>query len=226
MENKIRTPLRKKSLNSQKSINDKSKTDIQLNTSQMTNKVDNADMIKVYLSEIYVLNKKIENLNNRIEEKSMSEEYQNKQNKKLEADLNSTEEKSKKEIENLSMIINDLKMKNAVLQKESEYNTIIDYYEAKIEEYQNKNISNIHMFSQCINKLMKTTAYNNKDETWRKLLKTYENKFCEMEKTIAQYESNQRKITSRQKFFEKYCYKAEKKFSLRYGHSFGGQGKL
>ena len=100
MENKIRTPLRKKSLNSQKSINDKSKTDIQLNTSQMTNKVDNADMIKVYLSEIYVLNKKIENLNNRIEEKSMSEEYQNKQNKKLEADLNSTEEKSKKEIEN------------------------------------------------------------------------------------------------------------------------------
>ena len=213
MENKIRTPLRKKSLNSQKSINDKSKTDIQLNTSQMTNKVDNADMIKVYLSEIYVLNKKIENLNNRIEEKSMSEEYQNKQNKKLEADLNSTEEKSKKEIENLSMIINDLKMKNAVLQKESEYNTIIDYYEAKIEEYQNKNISNIHMFSQCINKLMKTTAYNNKDETWRKLIKTYENKFCEMEKTIAQYESNQRKITSRQKFFEKYCYKAEKKFS-------------
>ena len=80
MENKIRTPLRKKSLNSQKSINDKSKTDIQLNTSQMTNKVDNADMIKVYLSEIYVLNKKIENLHNRIEEKSMSEEYQNKQN--------------------------------------------------------------------------------------------------------------------------------------------------
>ena len=60
---------------------------------------------------------------------------------------------------------------------------------------------------------MKTTAYNNKDETWRKLIKTYENKFCEMEKTIAQYESNQRKITSRQKFFEKYCYKAEKKFS-------------
>ena len=216
MENKIRTPLRNKNNISQNnSSNNNSKIEnSSINNIQTFSKgsIDNNDMIKIYLAEIYTLNKKIENLNNNIEEKSKSEEIQSRTNQKLEEKISLTEEKYKKEIDNLYLIINDLKLKNAILQKESEFTTIIEYYEAKIDEYQNKNISNIRMFSQCINKLMKTTAYNNKDDTWRKLIKTYENKFCELEQKISAHEAKERKITSRQKFFEKYCYKAEKKF--------------
>ena len=157
MENKIRTPLRNKNNISQNnSSNNNSKIEnSSINNIQTFSKgsIDNNDMIKIYLAEIYTLNKKIENLNNNIEEKSKSEEIQSRTNQKLEEKISLTEEKYKKEIDNLYLIINDLKLKNAILQKESEFATIIEYYEAKIDEYQNKNISNIRMFSQCINKL-------------------------------------------------------------------------
>ena len=67
------------------------------------------------------------------------------------------------------------------------------------------------MFSNCINKYMKNYTLTNKDDVWRKLLKTYENKICDLEKKIIYFEGQERKMKTRQIFFEKFCYKAEKR---------------
>jgi hypothetical protein len=143
--------------------------------------------------------------------KQKNEELQKLKENKLQNNLNQNEEKSKKQIEDLNLIINDLKLKNSALEKESEYKDIINYYETKINELQETNLNNIHMFSNCINKYMKNYTLLNKDDVWRKLIKTYENKICDLEKKIIYFEGQERKMKTRQIFFEKFCYKAEKK---------------
>lgn len=201
-DNRIRTPNRKK-IELTPTLSTPNRNHPLINTEEQ---------IKIYLAEIFMLNKMIERLTNNISNSEKNEETQSQKAIKLQKDILIKEEQAKKQIDNLIVVIDDLKEKNSLLQKESDYNHLIDYYETKIEETQNKNISNIKMFSEAINKLMKDIYYNNKDEVWRNLIKKYEKKFEELEKTICQYEKNERKIISRQKFFEKYCYKAEEKF--------------
>jgi DNA repair ATPase RecN len=72
-------------------------------------------------------------------------------------------------------------------------------------------MNTINNVTQYINKLNKNNSHYNRDDTWRKLIKTYENKINELEQKVINYEKMERKMKSRQYFFEKYCYKAEQK---------------
>ena len=230
IDNKLRTPGRKteeEKYNSQipKKMKKKGNQDLKNkkkkeseNVSQEINNIslkDNiiepSDQIKVYLAEIYTLNQKIEQLNNDLKDKNKNEEIQKIKESKLKENINENEEISKKKIEDLNILINDLKLKNSVLEEKSEYKDLVNYYESKINELQETNLNNIHMFSNCINKYMKNYILTNKDDVWRKLLKTYENKICDLEKKIIYFEGQERKMKTRQIFFEKFCYKAEKR---------------
>ena len=232
IENRLRTPGRKieeekfsSSIPKKKNKN-KSNQDINIkkrkkespnisqeknNTSIINTSLNQSDQMQIYKAEIYTLNQKIDQLNNDLNNKNKNEELQKLKENKLQNNLNQNEEKSKKQIEDLNLIINDLKLKNSALEKESEYKDIINYYETKINELQETNLNNIHMFSNCINKYMKNYTLLNKDDVWRKLIKTYENKICDLEKKIIYFEGQERKMKTRQIFFEKFCYKAEKK---------------
>ena len=232
IENRLRTPGRKieeekfsSSIPKKKNKN-KSNQDINIkkrkkespnisqeknNTSIINTSLNQSDQMQIYKAEIYTLNQKIDQLNNDLNNKNKNEELQKLKENKLQNNLNQNEEKSKKQIEDLNLIINDLKLKNSILEKESEYKDIINYYETKINELQETNLNNIHMFSNNINKYMKNYTLSNKDDVWRKLIKTYENKICDLEKKIIYFEGQERKMKTRQIFFEKFCYKAEKK---------------
>ena len=232
IENRLRTPGRKieeekfsSSIPKKKNKN-KSNQDINIkkrkkespnisqeknNTSIINTSLNQSDQMQIYKAEIYTLNQKIDQLNNDLNNKNKNEELQKLKENKLQNNLNQNEEKLKKQIEDLNNIINDLKLKNSALEKESEYKDIINYYETKINELQETNLNNIHMFSNCINKYMKNYTLLNKDDVWRKLIKTYENKICDLEKKIIYFEGQERKMKTRQIFFEKFCYKAEKK---------------
>jgi len=51
-----------------------------------------------------------------------------------------------------------------------------------------------------------------KDEIWRKSVKMLEEKIINMENEALTLKKNERKLFSRQKFFEKYSQQAEEKF--------------
>lgn len=205
MDNKIRTPRREHSEEKIEKKIEKEKKEI------IKPEMDTSAQIKIYLAEIYTKGQKIEELKNELEEKGKVIECSNKKIKSLEEELSKMEDKMKKENEKAEKEISDLKTKNSLLQKTSEYGDIVSFYEEKLTEYNQRNIETVKMFSQSINKLMKESFYSNKDDMWRKVLKNYENKVCDLEEKIEKYKANERKMKSRQIFFEKYCYKAEKK---------------
>ena len=160
-----------------------------------------------------IRNKPIDDFN-----KTKSEKYNlsNSNEKVINTEINKNDNEEIKQIKDLNLLINDLQLKNSALAKESEYKELVDYYEAKINELQEKNLDNIHLFSNSINKYMKNNNFTNKDEVWRKLIKTYENKICDLEKKIIFFEGQERKMKTRQIFFEKFCYKAEKRIEEIY----------
>ena len=202
IENRLRTPGRKneeekynlsnpkrknknklnQEINFKKKKNESSNISQEKNNSSIINtSINQSDQMQIYKAEIYTLNQKIDQLNNDLNNKNKNEEIQKLKENKLQNNLNQNEEKSKKQIEDLNFIINDLKLKNSALE------------------------------SNCINKYMKNYTLSNKDDVWRKLIKTYENKICDLEKKIIYFEGQERKMKTRQIFFEKFCYKAEKK---------------
>lgn len=174
-------------------------------TSSTTSSLDPLDMVKIYLNEIYSLNKKIETLTQKTQQTIPSNNNNNNH-------PSVTNTQTNLDIDELQTMITNLKEQNAILRSQSDYPELISYYELKLEENQSKNINNIHIFTKCIQRLMKNSNLNDRDDTWRRLLKTYENKICDLETKISQYEKQERKMKSRQIFFEKYCYKAEAKY--------------
>jgi hypothetical protein len=155
-----------------------------------------------------IRNKPIDDFN-----KTKSEKYNlsNSNEKVINTEINKNDNEEIKQIKDLNLLINDLQLKNSALAKESEYKELVDYYEAKINELQEKNLDNIHLFSNSINKYMKNNNFTNKDEVWRKLIKTYENKICDLEKKIIFFEVQERKMKTRQIFLKNSCRKKNRK---------------
>lgn len=208
MENTIRTPKRN---SSKKLITNNSKGSMKSINNNHNNANESTDMSKVYLAEIYTLNKRIETLTNEILQQEQTQEQQKKANEHLQEEISSKEIQLTKQIEDLQKTISRLQEQNSLLQNNHEYQEIINYYENKITEYQTQNMNTINNVTQYINKLNKNNSHYNRDDTWRKLIKTYENKINELEQKVINYEKMERKMKSRQHFFEKYCYKAEQK---------------
>ena len=108
---------------------------------------------KIYLAEIYTLNKKIEKLNLEIETKTKREnELKNKieeletiTGEKLNKHINQMNEQ-KSQIEEMSRETDNLKNNHS-------YRELIDYYEKKIKEIQEKNKITLGSFSKSFEKL-------------------------------------------------------------------------
>ena len=100
-----------------------------------------------------IRNKPIDDFN-----KTKSEKYNlSNSNEKIitYSEINKNGNEENKQIKDLNLLINDLQLKNSALAKESEYKELINYYEPKINEPQEKYLDNIHLFSNWINKYMK-----------------------------------------------------------------------
>ena len=162
----------------------------------------------IHIVEIYTMNKRIDKLNSELEAKIKNETVMKKQIEELEFNSNSKITGLLKDVDEQKYLISDLLAKNKILEKSHNYNELIEYYENKFEEAQNKYHKNFQIFSGMINKL--TTGGYNLD-VYKNLIKKYEEKILELEKMVEDKNKNERKINSRQKFFEKYCFKAEEK---------------
>ena len=167
---------------------------------------------KIYLAEIYTLNKKIEKLNLDIETKT---KHENELINKLEELETITGEKLNKHLSQMNeqkSQIEELLRETDNLKNNHSYRELIDYYENKIKEIQEKNKITLGSFSKGFEKLSAPySSLHNRDEVWRNLIKKYENKLVECETEISDYQKKERKHHLRQKFFEKYCMKAEER---------------
>jgi hypothetical protein len=199
--NKLRTPPRS------------DKSTIKFNLENNPNNISNNsnDLCKIHLAELYTTNKKLEKLTNELEEKTKNEIILSSRLGELDRNLNEKIKQNLIEINEQKILISDLLNKIKILEQSNNYYELIEYYENKFSEQHLKNINNIQMFTQIINKITSESILNNRDEVWRNLVKKYENKIMEMENEKFEYMKKDRKIQSRQKFFEKYCYKAEEK---------------
>jgi hypothetical protein len=167
------------------------------------------DKCKIHLAEIFTLTKKVDKLNSELDEKIKSESLLNKNIKELEKTLNEKINQQLIENNEQKCTIENQLQKIEILEKTHDFNELVSYYENQIEEMQNKNINYIKMLTQITNKI--SSSVNNKDDVWRNLIKKLENKIIELESQIFDNKKKERKIFSRQKFFEKYCFKAEEK---------------
>lgn len=165
------------------------------------------DKCKIHLAEVYTLTKKNLRLTENIElfEKSIED---------LKTQVKNSEEQFIKQIkllseenETLKKINQEIEEKNKIFMSSKGHHDLINFYEKKIEECNEKNYQNFKNFSQMINKFPSVT----RDDVWRNLIKKYEDQIIECEKEIAELKKNERKMNFRQKFFEKYCYKAEER---------------
>lgn len=170
------------------------------------------DKCKIHLAELYTANKRIEKLTEELSEK-------HKSYAELEAKLDEISSLSNKKQEemfqdNLSQktLINELINKNKILERNSSYFELVEFYEAKIEQLKQVNIDSLNNYTESIRKLTGDISNNNRDEIWRKTLKKLENEKTCLESLISDYQKKERKMFARQKFFENYCKKAEMQF--------------
>ena len=170
------------------------------------------DKCKIHLAELYTTNKRIEKLTEELHEKSQEI---SKFSQQIE-DLKSSAAKNQDELfqDNLTQkaLINELLTKNKILERNSSYFELVEFYERKIEELKSSNISNLNNYTDSIRKLTSDLSNSNRDEVWRKTLKKLEAEKIELETALADYQKKERKMFSRQKFFENYCKKAESQF--------------
>jgi len=170
------------------------------------------DKCKIHLAELYTSNKRIEKLNEELSEKSKEITDINIKFQEIQKGL----EKKNEELfqDNLTQknLINELITKNKLLEKNSTYFELVEFYERKIEDLKKINIEYLNNYTESIRKLTGDIANNNRDEVWRKTLKKMEAERIELEISIAEYQKKERKMFSRQKFFENYCKKAENQF--------------
>jgi hypothetical protein len=162
---------------------------------------------KLHLAEIYTLTKKNERLASNIEAFEQCVE-------ELKIKVKMSEEQFLKQIhfmseenENLKKTNSEIIEKNKILLATTNHHEIIDYYEKKLEDSHQKVSDNYKHFFSIINKFPSSC----RDEVWRNLIKKYEEKLIDYEKEICELNKNERKMNYRQKFFEKYCFKAEER---------------
>jgi DNA repair exonuclease SbcCD ATPase subunit len=166
---------------------------------------------KIHIAEIYTLNKRIEKLNQELEEKIKSETV-------LQTQLEDFQYAQEDKYNNLISELNEknnyidyLQERNKILSSEHTYSELIEYYERKLEEAHQKSVKDFQTFTVTINKFSSKGHNLNRDEVWRNLIKKYEEKIIDLENQLHELNKNERKINCRQKFFEKYCFKAEEK---------------
>lgn len=170
------------------------------------------DKCKIHLAELYTSNKRIEKLTEELNEKST--EIINLS--KLIEELKTSSIKKEDELfqDNLTQktLINELITKNKILERNTSYFELVEFYERKIEELKSSNIFNLNNYTDSIRRLTSDLSNNNRDEIWRKTLKKLESEKIELENLLADHQKKERKMFSRQKFFENYCKKAESQF--------------
>lgn len=166
---------------------------------------------KVHIAEIYTLNKRIEKLNLELEEKIKSETVLQNQLEDLQYAQEHKYNNLISDINEKNNYIDYLKERNKILSSEHTYSDLIEYFESKLEEANQKNLKDFQTFTFTINKFSCKGHNLNRDEVWRNLIKKYEEKIIDLENQIHEFNKKERKINSRQIFFEKYCYKAEEK---------------
>jgi hypothetical protein len=165
------------------------------------------DKCKLHLAEIYTLTKKNERLASNIETFEQCVEDLKIKVKNSEEQFLTQIHKLNCENENLKKANTQLIEKNKLLQNTTDHHELIDYYEKKLEESYQKVCETYKDFSSMINKF----PSNGRDEVWRNLIKKYEDKIVDYEKEISDLNKKERKMNYRQKFFEKYCYRAEER---------------
>lgn len=163
------------------------------------------DRCNIHIAEIYTMNKRIEFLNKELEEKVKSETILKKNLEEYMANSEIKINELNNYINEQKFLVEDLLNKNKVLENAHSYADLIEYFENKLNEAHLKNLKNFQNFSN------KSFIASNREDVWRNLIKKYEEKIVDLEKQIETFSKSERKIYSRQKFFEKYCFKAEEK---------------
>ncbi len=170
------------------------------------------DKCKIHLAELYTTNKRIEKINIELEEKSKENSQLLKKMDLMKSDFEKKNDDLFQDNLTQKTLINELINKNRILEENSSYFELVEFYERKIDDLKRQNIDNLNNYTESIRKLTQDISNNNRDEIWRKTLKKFEIEKIESENTIAEYQKKERKMFSRQKFFENYCKKAESQF--------------
>lgn len=194
-------------------------------------KTNNDQKCQLHLSEFYSLSKKCENLGNLLTQKSYESEKLTKEINEFIESQKLLNHVSSDTINKLSIVNNRLEENIKLLTAENPYSKIFDYYESQILELDNKYKSNYNnllnsIYTSNINSDVKDENKKINSNSSSFLLKSpksreiafkniirnldAENKSLKVE--LQMFHKKARSLNSKQEFFNKYVYEAEKRF--------------
>lgn len=168
----------------------------------------------VHIAEIYTLHNRISKLSEELEETKKTEAVLKAKLETLQLDFQDKYTQKNIELEQEKLIKNELLEKIKFLNEKHSYVDLISFYENKIDEYVTRHKNHIKT-SFKLNMPVQSVSQGGVNiatfEVWQNLLKKYEKQIIELQQENEEMHKRDRKVSMRQKIFEKYCSLTEDK---------------